>query len=138
MTPHATTGVSPVELLLHFTISHVQGSTSFSPRLQIVLRINSLSRSLMIVLHRDTVYARNFREGEGWLPGHIVEVAGPVSYNIQLDDGLHWKRHQDHIRSCLVVPDDSPDIPSSDTTLSGTPSESKYFLNLLLWTQHLA
>ena len=77
----------------YFTISHVQGSTSFSPRLQIVLRINSLSRSLMIVLHRDTVYARNFREGEGWLPGHIVEVAGPVSYNIQLDDGVtQWEK----------------------------------------------
>ena len=53
-----------------------------------------------------------------------MEVTGPVSYNIQLDDGRHWKWRQDHIRSRLVVPDDSSDIPSSDTTLSGTPSES--------------
>ena len=61
---------------------------------------------------------------ERWLPGHIVEVAGPVSYNIELEDGRHWKQHQDHIRSRLVVPDDSSDIPSPETTLSGTPCDS--------------
>ena len=36
-----------------------------------------------------------------------VDVTGPVSYNIKLEYGRHWKRHQDHIRSRLVVPDDS-------------------------------
>ena len=49
---------------------------------------------------------------------------GSSIYNIELEDGRHWKQHQDHIRSCLVVPDDSSEIPSPDITLSGTPSES--------------
>ena len=53
----------------------------------------------------QVVYARNFREGERWIPGHIVEVTCPVSYNVEVEDGRHWKRHKDHIRSRLVVPD---------------------------------
>ena len=81
----------------------------------------------------QVVYARNFREGERWIPGYIVEVMGPVSYNIEVEDGRHWKRQKDHIRSRLVVPDNSSDIPIPDTTLSRTPlSHFQYFLNLLL------
>ena len=130
MTPHATTGVSPAELLLHY-----------QPRTRLDLLFPQIAdrvenqQSQQKKSHDRTaqrrnftqgqaVYARNFREGERWLPGHIMEVTGPVSYNIQLHDGRYWKRHQDHIRSRLVVPDDSSHIPSSDTTLSGTPSES--------------
>jgi len=66
----------------------------------------------------QAVYARNFREGERWLPGHIVEDTGPVSYNIEFEDGRYWKQQQDHIRFCSVVLDDLSDIPSSDTTHS--------------------
>ena len=124
MTPHATTGVSPAELLLHY-----QPRTRLDLLFpQIADRVENQqsqqkkSHDRTVQRHDFTqgqaVYARNFREGERWLPGHIVEVTGPVSYNIQLDDGRYWKRHQDHIRSRLVVPDDSSDIPSSDTTLS--------------------
>ena len=80
MTPHATTGVSPAELLLH-TISHVQGSTYFSPRLQIVLRINSLSsRSLMIALHRNVT-------------SHKVKQCMPETLERERDGylGILWK-----------------------------------------------
>ena len=130
VTPHATTGVSPAELLLHY-----------QPRTRLDLLFPQIAdrvenqQSRQKKLHDRTaqqrnftqgqaVYARNFREGERWIPGHVVEVTGPVSYNVELEDGRHWKRHQDHIRSRLVVPNDSSDIPIPDTTLSGTPSES--------------
>ena len=130
VTPHATTGVSPAELLLHY-----------QPRTRLDLLFPQIAdrvenqQSRQTKLHDRTaqqrnftqgqaVYARNFREGERWIPGYVVEVTGPVSYNIELEDGRHWKRHQDHIRSRLVVSNDSSDIPIPDTTLSGTPSES--------------
>ena len=130
VTPHATMGVSPAELLLHY-----------QPRTRLDLLFPQIAdrvenqQSRQKKLHDRTaqqrnftqgqaVYARNFREGERWIPGYVVEVTGPVSYNIELEDGRHWKRHQDHIRSRLVVSNDSSDIPIPDTTLSGTPSES--------------
>ena len=127
MIPHATTGVSTAELLLHY---QPRARLDLFPQIadrvenqQSQQKIHDRTAQRRNLTQGQAVYARNFREGERWLPDHIVEVTGPVSYNIQLDDGRHWKRHQDHIRSPLVVPDDSSDIPSSDTTLSGTPSE---------------
>ena len=130
VTPHATTGVSPAELLLHYP-PRTRLDLLFP---QIADRIEN-QQSRQKKLHGRTaqqrdftqgqaVYARNFREGERWIPEHIVEVMGPVSYNVELEDGRRWKRHQDHIKSRLVVSNDSSDIPIPDTTLSGAPSES--------------
>ena len=130
ITLHATTGVSPAELLLHY-----QPGTRLDLLFpQIADRVenqqarqkNSHDRTAQQCnfMQGQAVYARNFREGERWIPGYIVEVTGPVSYNIELEDGRNWKRHQDHIRSRLVVSNDLSDIPFPDTTLSGTPPES--------------
>ena len=52
-----------------------------------------------------TVYARNFGQGEVWLPGIISEVTGPVSYVIKLTDGRTVRRHQDHVRRRYVLPE---------------------------------
>ena len=48
----------------------------------------------------DRVYARNFapRAGAKWLPGEVVQKTGPLSCQVQLQDGTVWKRHQEHIR----------------------------------------
>ena len=35
----------------------------------------------------DTVYVRNYGEGELWLPGINAQVIGPMSYLIHLTDG---------------------------------------------------
>ena len=46
----------------------------------------------------ELVYARNFRPGEAWLPGCIMETKGPVSFLVKLQDGRVLKRHVDHLR----------------------------------------
>ena len=52
----------------------------------------------------DRVYARRFvpRAGAKWLPGEVVPKTGPLSCQVQMQDGTVWKRHQDHIRKCFT------------------------------------
>ena len=44
------------------------------------------------------VMARNFRSGYKWVPGVIVECLGPLTYLVEIQEGLRWKRHIDHLR----------------------------------------
>ena len=41
----------------------------------------------------DLILAKNFSSGLMWLAGVIVEVLGPLSYRIKLDDNRIFKRH---------------------------------------------
>ena len=50
----------------------------------------------------QSLLVRNFAAGEQWIPGHIIEPVGPVSFIVELEDGRIFKRHQDHIRNCLA------------------------------------
>ena len=42
--------------------------------------------------------AKNYREGPQWMPGLVVDRKGPLSYVIQLDSGMLWRRHIDQLR----------------------------------------
>ena len=49
-----------------------------------------------------TVYARNHGHGEKYVPGYVIDRAGPVSYTVEVViDGrrLHWKRHIDQLHA---------------------------------------
>ena len=46
----------------------------------------------------EKVFVKNQGRGETWLPGHIIESTGPVSFKVQLQDGRTISRHQDHLR----------------------------------------
>ena len=52
----------------------------------------------------DRVYARNFapQAAAKRLPGEVVQKSGPLSCQVQLQDGTVWKRHQDHVRKCFT------------------------------------
>ena len=45
----------------------------------------------------DTVYARNYSGNGKWIPGRIVEVTGPVSVKVELENGTTIRRHHDQI-----------------------------------------
>ena len=113
LTPHSTTGESPAELLL-----------GRRPRTKLdLLKPNTAERvekrqweqKLTHDTHAryrsfkngDLVFVRNFREGERWIPGKIVQCLGDVSYSVQLDNGHVSKRHQDHLRHRYVELRDS-------------------------------
>ena len=46
----------------------------------------------------DSVYARDFRQGQSWLTGTIVKCLGPVSFKVETNDGQIIRCHQDHLR----------------------------------------
>ena len=56
----------------------------------------------------DTVYVKDFSGKEGWLPGIITKIQGPVTYVIELEDKRVIRRHIGHVklRLCVVGPVD--------------------------------
>jgi len=47
----------------------------------------------------DLVYARSYGSGQSnWIPAHIVQRTGPVSFKVKLDSGIICRRHQDQLR----------------------------------------
>ena len=61
------------------------------------------------VAEGDRVYAHDFapQAGAKWLPGEVVQKTGPLSYQVQLQDGTVWRRHQDHICKCFTESEES-------------------------------
>ncbi|XP_008182004.1 uncharacterized protein K02A2.6-like [Acyrthosiphon pisum] len=41
----------------------------------------------------DTVMCRNYGSGNMWVPGTIIKVLSPVTYLVQINNSLVWKRH---------------------------------------------
>ena len=59
----------------------------------------------------QNVMVKNLRPGPAWIPGIIIQQSGPVSFLVEVQDGLKWKRHIDHIRA---RGDDTSKIPNND------------------------
>ena len=38
------------------------------------------------------------------MPGVVIEVLGPVTYVVETEEGLHWKRHVDQLKYNIVAP----------------------------------
>ena len=47
----------------------------------------------------DTVWARNYREGNKWIPGTIQKRQGPQTYKVKISETLIWKCHVDQLRA---------------------------------------
>ena len=117
LTPHATTGQSPAEMLLGRRLLDLL-HPDIARRVQYRQIKQSTQRGHSTKLRvGESVYARNFRGGPTWLPATILERTGPVSYVVQLDDGRSIRRHVDHLRLRL-----SERRTTEDTTLIDGPS----------------
>ena len=62
----------------------------------------------------EEVFLRNFGQGERWLPGHIRAQTGPLSFEIQLQDGRTCNRHMDHIRKRGARSDQSAELADDE------------------------
>ncbi len=103
-TPHATTNSAPSELFLQRKVR-----TRFDllkPDLQSKVDKEQARQKESHDKHSKTrqfstgqpVMIRNFLSKLKWMPGTIKGQQGPVSYEIELDDGRIMKRHVDHIQ----------------------------------------
>ena len=112
ITPHATTGRSPAELLmgrqLRSTLDLVHPDLNSTVRRKQERQkqghdVHSKYRSFQM---SEPVLICNFTSRTPkWLPGPIVKTSGPLSHQIQLECGGTVRRHQDHIRSRLRAAD---------------------------------
>ena len=64
------------------------------------------------------VMTRDFCSQGKWLPGVIQSQSGPVSYDVELENGKIVKRHIDHLRdrSVLTKPSTPVDSQPEDST----------------------
>lgn len=44
------------------------------------------------------VYARTYARNLLWLPGKIIRINGPYSYEVELEDGRSWRLHINQLR----------------------------------------
>ena len=93
ITPQSRTGVSPAELLMgrrlrsqfDLLYPNVEARVQRSQERQKFYHdAHAQSREFT---PNTPVYARNFGRGQVWLTGKVIEVRGPPSVSIELDDG---------------------------------------------------
>ena len=59
--------------------------------------------------------ARHYRNGPRWIPGMVVQQLGPLTYCVQVRDGVCWRRHNDQVReSSEAINVDLPDSAATD------------------------
>lgn len=118
LTPQATTGETPAELLM-----------GRRPRSRLDLILPSVADKVLIQQGKakdyrggserdfhvgDTVYAMNFGGKPKWLQGIIEEKLGPLTVTVRLPDGRLWKRHIDHVRRRTPMEESPETAPGLD------------------------
>ena len=113
--PQTTTGVSPAELLLGrrprtcLDLLRPNAAERVEERQQKQKAQHDHRARSRTFRVGDAIFLKNFGAGQRWLPGQIVEMTGPVSFQVLLEDGRRKRCHQDQLQSG-VVEDGHPDM----------------------------
>ena len=106
ITPHTVTGVPPSELLMkrrlrsRFDLLFPDLKERVEKRQEKQKKTRDNSKVLRKFQKGDSVFVESFsRNKPRWIPGIVVQVSGPLSYQVKLEDGTMVKRHVDHVRS---------------------------------------
>ena len=65
------------------------------------------------------------REGPCWVPGTVVEILGPVSCLIRVQNGELWRRHIDHLRDGGASPPDTERVETGSKDIEDDASSSE-------------
>ena len=104
-TPHSTTNSTPASLFLGRDIRtrfdllkpDLEGTISKKQAEQVIHHDqHAKERQFQI---QDKVMVKNFRSDPTWIPGVIVQKLAPLTYLVEVQGGLKWRRHVDHIKS---------------------------------------
>ena len=125
-TPHATTGISPASLFFGLPLRNRLDLLKPDVAAQVCNKQadqknyhDRRSRVRQFAVGR-TVMALNMREGLKWRPGVVVEQLGPLTYLVEVQGGLKWKRHSDHLRDGSGVPTELLNADLDDEILDDT------------------
>lgn len=102
--PHATTELSPAQLLLGRNVKTRLDLIKPDVRREVNKKLlqsnNSTLRSFAL---NQSVWARNYRRGPKWVRATVIERTGPVLYRVKVNDQT-WKRHVEQLRDCNLKP----------------------------------
>ena len=133
-TPHATTNRTPSSLFLnrelHTRLSLVHPDVTkqvLDKQADQVATHNQHAKARQVDVGQS-VMVRNLRpSGPKWIPGTVLKQTGPLSYIVQVNSGLVWKRHIDHIRLSISDVTPKPSLPpimeDDDLPVSTSPLE---------------
>ena len=128
LTPHATTGRTPAEMLLKRQPKSVldllrPDTEQRVRRNQERQKVNHDQGSRLRTFRvGDPVLARNFgKDPAKWFRGHVSQCRGPLSYEITLEDGRQIRRHVDYLQPGASN-DNMDDIPAPDIASPPNPS----------------
>ena len=104
MTPHATAGVPPAELLMQRKLR--SRLDLLKPQLTTTVHLKQSKQKLnhdkSTPLRQfqidEAVYVQDLPSRSTWLPGTVVKIRGPLTYDIALEDGRIVTRHVDNLR----------------------------------------
>ena len=127
ITPQATTGVPPSELLLGRRLRTrldlmIPNTAGYVEKKQLQQKqthdATAKPRSFAV---GAKVYVKNYGSGQSWLPGHVVQISGPLSYVVELASGHTRRCHIDQLRS-RVAADRRPQEMDQDVALFPSPT----------------
>ena len=108
--PHVPTGQSPASLFLARSM-HTRLDLLWPSVEQCVHEKQSSQRDLHDKCAKarqfavgTAIMARNHRSSPRWVPGIVLEWLGPLSYQVELDSGLKWRRYVDYLKERLEMP----------------------------------
>ena len=104
MTPHATTGIPPAELLMQrkprSRLDLLKPQLSTTVHLKQTMQKLNHDKSTPVRQFQidDAVYIQDLPSRSTWLPGTVVKIRGPLTYDMELEDGRIVTRHVDNLR----------------------------------------
>ena len=126
-TSHATTGVPPCQLLMQrdlrtrFSLLQPDREKTVQDRQALQKSGHDRRARARSWTSGERVMALNLRPGPDWIPCTVVDVLGPVTYIVETDQRLRWKRHTDQLKDWIVsLP--RPDPVEGPESASGSDS----------------
>ena len=129
ITPHSTTGQSPAELMLGrqprscLDLLKPDLERTVSKKQEIQKRTHDKTVSNRNFCEGEAVYARNYSSGGSpWLADQVVKQTGPVSVEVELQDGSLVWRHFDQLRHRVR----STSVPLKRAVITDNPVSDDY------------
>ena len=129
-TPHSTTHEAPSQLFLKRSLRTrldlLKPDVNSSVCLEQAKQKSYHDRRCRVCEYSvgQPVQTYNFRSGPRWVAGVVVRKLGSLTYLVQVNSGVFWRRHVDHLRPAVdsaieakspVVPE-RPDLSLTDQT----------------------
>ena len=102
--PHATTALSPAQLLLgrnvrtRLDLIKPDDTRGVDKKL-----LQSNNSTLKFFVNDQYVWVCNYRRGPNWVRGRVIERTGPFLFRVKVNDQT-WRRHVEQLRDSYLTP----------------------------------